>query len=55
MSGWLVKDACDGNMENFVARDTTKKGEINGTHKISKSSMIMKYFLIKNLISNCNY
>jgi hypothetical protein len=27
MSCLLVKDACDGNMENFVARDTTKRGK----------------------------
>jgi hypothetical protein len=29
MSRFLVKDACDGNMESFVARDTTKRGEKN--------------------------
>ncbi len=33
MSRSLVKDACDGNMESFVARDTTKRGEKIGTHK----------------------
>ncbi len=27
MSGLLVKDACDGNMENFVARGTTKRAK----------------------------
>jgi hypothetical protein len=38
-----------------LLQETQQKGEKYGTYKISKSSMNIKYVLIKNLSSYCNY